>query len=162
MWYGPQAHQIAWQSDPTLQPSPAATTHTHHVEITFETFPNLWWHHYMETFSPLLALYGEIHHVDPPHKGPVMWSFDVFFVVSPICRWLPEPTIPLSGSLMGIVLYIFTKDNKGFRGLNSGPFISCNMNNLHHKQSRWFCDSGYQPFQHQPASNIANDEWCQR
>ena len=51
--------------------------------------PHVWWCHGMETFSGLLALYERNHQspVDSPHKCPVMWTFDVFFVVSLSCQW---------------------------------------------------------------------------
>ena len=39
----------------------------------------------MEVFSTLLALCDRIYcpPIDCPHKGPVMWSIDIFFVVNP-------------------------------------------------------------------------------
>ena len=43
----------------------------------------------MKTYSALLALCEVIHWLplDSPHKGPVMWSFDVFFVVNCKSCW---------------------------------------------------------------------------
>ena len=40
-----------------------------------------WWHHQMETFSMLLALYAGNSPVtsESPSQRPVTWSFDVFF-----------------------------------------------------------------------------------
>ena len=40
-----------------------------------------WWYHDMETLFALLALCEEKHQwlVASPHKGPVMWSFYIFF-----------------------------------------------------------------------------------
>ena len=39
-----------------------------------------WWRHDMEMLQALLALCERIHRalVDFPHKGPVMWCFDIF------------------------------------------------------------------------------------
>ena len=50
--------------------------------------PIAWWHHQMETFSPLLALCAENSPVtgESPSQRPVTRSFDIFFD-------LPEQTV---------------------------------------------------------------------
>ena len=61
--------------------------------------PRIWQHHGMKTLSILSSLCFPHSPVDSPHKGPVMWSFYVFLVVSlnemlnkqSMCQWLLMP-----------------------------------------------------------------------
>ena len=47
------------------------------------------------TLSKLLALCEGNPPVDSPHKGPVMWNFDVFFVVSQLDEAVEQTALPV-------------------------------------------------------------------